>query len=289
MMLTTALVGLVTAMSSNQTSWVSNEFGQTLLSSFESAPFPHSSRADGFKGKTKTFPKDPHYIDSTVGLFIPKAVKLGEAVNFVVHFHGHNNNVKDVFSQFGLEKQMADSGKNAVLVVPQGPKDAGDSGDGKLQFEPHGLENLLNETLRKLVSTGKAPANAKIGKVTLTAHSGGYLVTSAILAKKELTTQITDVILFDASYGGLEHFADWVAGDSKRRLISICTDHLGHNNAQIVALLQKRHFQPRVLLEADLTDAEVKRRGCLIVLTTELEHNDVVSKRNYFAKWVGGG
>ena len=31
---------------------------------------------------------------------------------------------------------------------------------------------------------------------------------------------------------------------------------------------------------------EVAKRGPLIVLTTTLEHNDVVNKRDYFAKWL---
>jgi len=35
-----------------------------------------------------------------------------------------------------------------------------------------------------------------------------------------------------------------------------------------------------------VTDADVAKRGAMIVLTTTLEHNDVISKRNYFAKWL---
>lgn len=267
-----------------QSPFIPSPHGELALPKFASAPYPHVSRAEGFK----SFPRDPHYIDSTVGVFIPAGVKLGGKVNFVVHFHGHNNHVEQVFSQFDLQREMKDSGLNAVLVVPQGPRDAADSGDGKLQHDPNGLENLINETLEFLAKSGKFASGVKpsIGRIALTAHSGGYLVTSSILAKKELADHITDVILFDASYGGLPAIADWCKADHRRRLISICTDHLGHENAQLIALLQKRGVASRVLLEEDVTPADIAKRGPMIVLTTTLEHNDVVSKRDYFAKWL---
>jgi len=206
-------------------------------------------------------------------------------VNFVVHFHGHNNHVAQVFQQFDLEHQMAASKLNAVLLVPQGPKDVADSGDGKLEYDTDGLTNLLSESLAFLKKEGKVGPTATLGKVALTAHSGGYKVVSAILARKE-KLDITDVILFDATYGGLGAFADWVASDKKHRLMSICTDHLGHKNAQLMALLQKRKQSFQVRMEGDLTIQNVARRGATFVLTTTLEHNDVVAKRNYFADWL---
>lgn len=253
---------------------------------FASAPYPHSSRENGFKGSAKSYPREPHYTDSTVGIFIPKTAKLGAKVSFVVHFHGHNNHVDQVFAQFKLEEEMAKSGLNAVLVVPQGPRDAADSGDGKLELEPHGLEDLLKETLAFLQKSAFTPANSQIGKVALTAHSGGYKVTSAILAKKELPQNITDVILFDATYGGLGPIADWCKAGRGHRLISICTDHLGHENAQLAALLQKQGVEPRFYFDTEFTEDLAAKRGVLIVLTTSLEHNDVVSKTSNFSKWL---
>jgi hypothetical protein len=40
------------------------------------------------------------------------------------------------------------------------------------------------------------------------------------------------------------------------------------------------------MLEEDVTDADIAKRGPLIVLTTTHEHNEVISKRDYFAKWL---
>jgi len=266
--------------------WQSTPYGDLALTPFKSAPFPHSSRDNGFRSGTTVYARDPHYIDSTVGIFVPKGFKAGNRVNFVVHFHGHNNHVEQVFQQYDLEREMQLSGLNAVLLVPQGPRDVPDSGDGKLEHDPGSLEALLSEAIGFLAKEGRVPANAGIGNVALTAHSGGYLVASSIMGRDELPDKLTDVILFDSTYGGLPAIADWCAADKRRRLISICTQHLGHENAQLIALLQKHHVQPRVLLEEDLTAAEVAKRGPLIVLTTTLEHNDVISKRNFFADWL---
>lgn len=275
----------VLASSSGTISWKSSDDGDLALVPFKSAPFPHSSRDQGFTSGTTFYPRDPHYTDSTVGIFIPKQFKPGKSINFVVHFHGHNNHVQQVFEQYDLARQMRMSGLNAVLLVPQGPRDVPDSTDGKLQYDQGSLTALLNEALAVLAQEGRIAPTATLGHIALTAHSGGYLVTTYICDRKELYDKITDVILFDSTYGGLPAFADYAA-TPPHRLISICTEHLGHENARLIALLQKRHVEPRVLFEEDVTDADVAKRGPMIVLTTTLEHNDVISKRDYFAKWL---
>lgn len=279
------LIGLV-SMAMQSAVWKTSSDGDLALIPFASAPFPHSSRDNGYKTGTTFYPRDPHYTDSTVGVFLPKNFKPGKSINFVIHFHGWNNHVQQVFEQYDLARQMQLSGLNAVLLVPQGPRDANDSTDGKLQYDKGSLTALLNEALGFLAKEGRIPSDAKLGHFALTSHSGGYLVTTYIVDRKELADKLTDVILFDSTYGGLPAFADYCAANPNNRLISICTEHLGHENARLIALLQKRHIQPRVLFEEDLTDAEVAKRGPLIVLTTTLEHNDVIHKRDYFAKWL---
>ena len=278
-------IGLAT-LAFQSTIWKTSKDGDLALVPFASAPFPHSSRDNGFQSGTTFYPRDPHYADSTVGVFIPKRFKATNSINFVIHFHGHNNHVEQVFQQYDLARQMEMSGLNAVLLVPQGPRDVPDSTDGKLQYDKGSLTALVNEAMAFLAKQERIPATSSLGHIALTAHSGGYLVTTYIVDRKELADKITDVILFDATYGGLPAFADYCAADRRRRLMSICTEHLGHENARLIALLLKRHVQPRVLFEEDLTEAEVAKRGPVIVLTTTLEHNDVISKRDYFAKWL---
>ena len=279
------LIGLAT-MAFQSTVWKSSEYGDLALVPFKSAPFPYASRDNGYTYDSKFYPRDPHYTDSTVGVFVPKQFHPTDHINFVVHFHGWNNHVQQVFEQYDLARQMELSGLNAVLLVPQGPRDAPDSDGGKLQHENGSLTALLNEAIAFLAKEGRISPKASLGHIALTTHSGGYLTTTYIVDRKELANKITDVILFDSTYGGLPAFADYCAANPKNRLISICTEHLGHENARLIALLQKRHIQARVLLEEDLTDAEVAKRGPLIVLTTTLAHDDVISKRDYFAKWL---
>ena len=276
---------LVTGACLQSANWKSTSDGDLALLAFKSAPFPHGSRANGYQYDKIFYPADPHYSDSTVGIFIPKQFKPSKTVNFVIHFHGWNNHVQQVFDQFDLARQMHLSGLNAVLLVPQGPRDSSDSSDGKLQHDRGSLTAFVGEALEVLEREGRVPHGAVLGHIALTAHSGGYLVTTYICDRKELYDKITDVILFDASYGGLPAFAEYAA-TPPHRLISICTEHLGHENARLIALLQKRHVQPKVMLEEDVTDADIVKRGPFIVLTTTLEHNEVVSKRDYFAKWL---
>jgi hypothetical protein len=265
--------------------WKGTADGDLALVPFKSAPFPYTSRDNGYTYDKVFYPRDPHYTDSTVGIFLPKLFKPGKAINFVVHFHGWNNHVQQVFEHYDLGREMRLSGLNAVLLVPQGPRDVPDSDDGKLQHEQGSLTALLNEALEFLEKEGRVPAGATIGHVALTTHSGGYLVTTYICDRKELYDKITDVILFDSTYGGLPAFADYAA-TPPHRLISICTEHLGHENARLVALLQKRRIQPRVMFEEDVTDADLAKRAPLIILTTTLEHDEVMNKRDYFAKWL---
>ncbi len=75
-----AIIAVLPALAFAQTTkpaWNATQSGQLLLRSFANAPYPHASRAEGFK----TFPREPHYVDSTVGIFIPDGYQLGETVN----------------------------------------------------------------------------------------------------------------------------------------------------------------------------------------------------------------
>ncbi|MFH0794110.1 MAG: hypothetical protein V2A74_08780, partial [bacterium] len=232
--------------------WVESDAGSLILRPFKNAPFPHKSRENGFQGSEKFFPADIHYTDSTVGVLVPKGFKPGDTTDFVMYFHGHQNHVAQVFSQFNLENEFEMSGLNAVLIVPQGPKDAADSSGGRLEEEPGAFEALVKEVAEFLQNENRIPT-AKIGNVALSAHSGGYRVVGAILIHGDLADHIRDVLLFDATYGQLESYADWCALDGGRRLISIFTQHLADENIELISLLQKRNVAFDVHMENDLT------------------------------------
>lgn len=267
---------------SKPSEWKSNASGEYILRSFEHAPYPHPSRADGWKYGDKTFPRDPNYIDSTCGIVIPEGYKPGDTVDYVVHFHGWGNHVSKVITQYKLMEQLKAANVNAILIVPQGPRDASDSGGGKLELDKDAFAKLIGEVTTFLNAEGKI-RTSKIGKIALAAHSGGYKVTAAITHLGGMNDHITDVLLLDASYGSLEWFEEWCAADKSHRLVSLFTDHLADENQTLMGLLEKAHVEYRKLDEAKLTDEQLKPRGP-IFMHTKGPHNDVPV--DYFGRLV---
>src|SRR5205814_9323751 len=111
------------------------------------APFPHPKRAEWHQYKDAFFAAAEHYSDSTVAIFIPKGFRETGHIDFLVHFHGWKNNVAGVLDRYKLIEQLTASGRNVVLVVPQGPKNASDSFGGKLE-DTHGFKRFMDEVVQ---------------------------------------------------------------------------------------------------------------------------------------------
>lgn len=265
--------------------WISTPDGQTLLHPFNNSPYPHESRAKGHVYDKTVYDAATHYNDSTVGIFIPADYHPSETVDYVVHFHGWSNHVAQVLDRYELRQQIAQSKCNAILIVPQGPKDAQDSGGGKLEHETGAFAALMKEITAFLVSEGKIHT-ARIGHIALSAHSGGYLVTGAILKHGGMEDAIRDVLLFDASYGELEAFADWAKRNSAHRLVSLFTEHLASANFQLLTLLRQRHVAFETILEPNLNETLLTPRRPLFIHTLDLPHDEVMQKRHYFTLFL---
>ncbi|HZZ42018.1 MAG TPA: hypothetical protein VFE58_03710 [Tepidisphaeraceae bacterium] len=265
--------------------WSHTPTGDVILRPFASAPYPHASRANGLTSSNGTFPRDPNYVDSTVGIVIPPGYVAGETVDYVVHFHGWSNHVSQVLSFYQLPEQLAAAKVNAILLVPQGPKDAKDSGDGKLELDKDGFKHLIEEVTAFLNAQGKIHTS-KVGHIVLTAHSGGYKVTARILDIGGMTEHITDVILLDASYGNLDDFYNYVMKNKNARLISFHTQHLDKENLELKGLFDKTHEPMRDLAEGDISAETLMPRGVTFI-STQLAHNDVPMKKSYFSLCVG--
>lgn len=248
------------------TAWHDFAGGRRVLRAFEAAPYPHASRAKGFSSRNGTFAFEGHYDDSTVGVFVPPGFRPGPVTDVIVHFHGWGNHVEKVFAGHRLAEQLVASGRNAVLVVPQGPKDAKDSGCGKLELDDGGLRRLVDEVLEHLKAEGIVPS-AGVGRVTLTAHSGGYKVTAAVLRRGGMGEHVTDVVLLDASYGDLDTFVAWAgAAPEQRRLVSFFTEHLKDENDLLKAAFDKAGIRWRQVAEDGF--AADTGRGVVFVPTT---------------------
>jgi hypothetical protein len=260
--------------------------GELIVTQLTSAPFPHPMRADGHTYDGKLYTAREHYSDNTVAIFIPKGFRETGKIDFIVHFHGWKNNVEGVLGQYQLIEQLMASGRNAVLVVPQGPHNAPDSFGGKLE-DPGGFERFMDEVIQTLQQkSGLNKKHLAFGQVVLSGHSGGYEVISAILDRGGLTDHLKEVWLFDALYAQIDRFQAWI-DRQQGRFIDIYTEHGGTKarTEELMATLRQRGTPLFAAKEGDFKTADL-RTNRLIFIYTDLPHNDVVHQRHEFRDYL---
>jgi len=154
--------------------------------------------------------------DDTVIVFVPKRYRYQnrEGVSALVHFHGHNTSAERALAAHSLREQLVDSRQNAVLVVPQLALLTPDSSCGRLATR-RGLSRLLGSAISSAARAGRGalgdarfPERALLGRVCLSAHSGGYHAAACSL--REGGVEVSETYLFDALYAEKEVFRDWV-------------------------------------------------------------------------------
>lgn len=264
--------------------WEETDLGATAIVPMENAPFPHESRKDGYTYKDKLQPRDPHYIDNSVALFIPAGYTPGDRTHLLFYYHGWGNSIAGSLEQFKLREMVAASGRNVILVFPEGPKDASDSGLGKLEDEG-GLARLAEETMTVLRRAGRVPETSVLGDVVLSGHSGAYRGIAFCLDRGGLDEHITEVYLLDAAYANLDFIAAWVGRHRETaRLRSIFTEHLGGDNAWLMAALDKEGIPYRVRMDSDVTDDLLAQHRNLFAYTTTLDHNGTVKTLEMFLR-----
>ena len=260
--------------------------GRLIVTPFGTAPFPHPARAAGYKYHDQFYSAKDHYSDSSVALFIPENFRANGPIDLVVHFHGWNNTVATTLDHYQLAQQLAASGKNVVLVVPEGPHNSPDSFGGKLE-DTNGFRNFVGEVLATLAANGViADTNGALGNIILSGHSGGYHVMSEILDHGGLSQNIKEVWLFDALYGGTDNFLAWQQHENGR-LVDIYTDHGGtkEETLRLMKLLQDEKV-PILSGTDDSVTSEELQTNRLIFLHSDLIHNDVVAKRKAFQQFL---
>ena len=252
--------------------------GEMFVQGFSSAPFPDSERINGHVYDGKTYSFQEHYNDSSVAIFIPKGFKQTDSTNFVVYFHGWNNNIDSACNEYNLIGQYTASNINAIFVFPEGPKNSPDSFGGKLE-DKDGLKNLINDIAKFLIEKGKLNS-PEIGNIILAGHSGAYRVISFCIMRGGLTPNISEVILFDALYGETEKFAHWIE-TYPGKFIDIYTDNGGTKN-ETESLMNDfdawgiSYFKVE---EQELNPYDLLNNR-LVFIHTDLTHNEVISTRN---------
>ncbi len=261
--------------------------GQLILTQMVSAPFPHPDRAEGHKYKEQFFSAEEHYSNSVVAIFVPKGLQFdGGGVDFVVHFHGWQNDVEGALKKYHLIEQLLESKRNAVLVVPQGPYRASDSFGGKLE-DKDGFRRFMEEVVatlpKNLGREGDAP---KLGRIILSGHSGGYHVMSSIVERGGLSEKIREVWLFDALYGQTEKFVGW-AEREHGRLLNIYTEHGGtkEETEKLLAELKSKGANLIAGKEQQMI-SESLAKAQFVFFFTELAHDEVLDKHQTFRAFL---
>jgi hypothetical protein len=260
--------------------------GELLLAHLASAPFPHPQRAEGHKYKEQFFSAAEHYSNDTVGIFIPKGFRETGTVNFVVHFHGWQNNVEGVLKRYQLIEQLIASRRNAILIVPQGPYNASDSFGGKLE-DPGGFSRFMKDVMEIVrENSGLKNKSFALGSIILSGHSGGYQVISSIVQHGGLTDHIKEVWLFDALYARTEIFLGWW-DKSQGRLIDIYTEHGGTKGEteKLMDTLKQRGTALFSAKDTETTSANL-RENRMLFLYSDLPHDEVVHKRKTFKQFL---
>jgi hypothetical protein len=259
--------------------------GRTFVVPLASAPYPHSSRANGHVYQNKLYDASAHYSNSDVAIFVPDAWHPNAgAIDAVVHFYGWNHDIYATLQTYKLREQLLASKRNAILIVPEGPTNSPDSGDGKLELDDNGFARFMRDTCTWLKTANLSNVDQP-GRIVLTAHSGGYGGAGGVLTRGGMNDRITDVILFDAAYGYYDAFAAWAKG-SDRHLLSIFTDDTSTGNTALMGKLQGPTPDLFVWLAEDMTLQGLQTRRPTFVLTTTVAHDDLLQKFSWYSLFL---
>jgi len=259
----------------------SDAYGTTVTLELDHAPFPAPGGA---------------YHDPTVIAFVPRHFRASRdgAVGVVVHFHGHMTTAERAITAHQLREQLYDSKQNAILLVPEIAVLAADSAAGKLET-PGEFGRMIEEALRTLDApevrnalgiAALPPAGAgSIGRVCVSAHSGGYH--PAALALKHGGVPVREVYLFDALYGDVDVFRDWViagrgkAMSARHKLVSYYTAGTTETNTH---KLWNELDQAGVAVAAESVEGTLSREELVhaeaVSIRTSLAHGKVTSELN---------
>lgn len=261
--------------------------GKTFIVPFATAPYPHPSRANGHVYDGTLYDAATHYSDASAGIFVPDGWHPeGGAVDLVVHFYGWRHNVASTFAIYRLREQLVASKRNAILVVPSGPVDAPDSGDGKLENDENGFAHFVNDVCAWLQRSNISPV-ATPGKIVLSAHSGGYGGAGGVLTRGGMNAAISDVLLFDAAYAYYDAFGAWAQGANKH-LLSIFTPTGGTmtGNVTLMGMLQASTPNIYVWRSQDLEPSRLQTRDATFILTADVAHDDVLTHDSWYGLFL---
>ncbi|MBY0482168.1 MAG: hypothetical protein K2Q21_12485 [Chitinophagaceae bacterium] len=251
------------------------------------APFPDTARSRGHDYNGQHFATKNHYDDSSVLIYVPKKFNLKKTLELVVWFHGWNNNIDSANAFFRLTEQFELSGRNALFIFPEGPKNAPDSYGGKLE-RPEMFILLINDLLKQLETAKIIPAKkhllVKDCSISLAGHSGAYRVISKIIEHNK----IDEIILFDAMYGGNDAYLHWIAESDAHRFLHIYTKDGGtFENTHLIMNQLKDSLKLNSISvnEGEITPALLESNNRIFIFSNK-EHNEVITNNNNWQRFL---
>jgi hypothetical protein len=217
---------------------------------------------------------------------VPDYLIIEDNFDIVFYFHGWNNNVNKTLSKFNLIGQFHSSGRKAMLVLAEGPKNAPDSFGGKLE-EKGVFKLLVNEIIDELENVYKT--ELEFDDVSLTGHSGAYRVIAYILLHGGLTEKINEVILFDALYADVEKYSYWL-DHYDGRFINIYTPNGGtkYESENLMGCLTAWNI-PYTSIEGDEFTTDQLKENRIAFIASTLGHNEVISTQDQFERFLQSG
>jgi hypothetical protein len=217
------------------------------------------------------------YGDRRVLLHIPKGFDARRPCLMLVFFHGHRATLaRDVRDRQQLPAQISSSGLNAVLVAPQFAVDAPDSNAGRF-WEPGAFGEFLGEAAQHLARLHGDPRTVRTFAsmpIVVVAYSGGYLPTAWSLTRGGLLKRIRGIVLFDALYGELNTFADWIADDRSAFFVSSYASSTRAKNQALQQLLSERGIPFHTSLQPRLGPGSIT----FLAVGAEASHRDFLTQ-----------
>jgi hypothetical protein len=242
--------------------WIADGWGKETTLALPSAPFPDGSAP---------------YDDSSVLLFYPTGLSDRGDLGIVTHLHGFGATLSDIVVSQRLVEQHALSGRDALLIVPQGPVDAEDGDWGRLD-EPDGFADLVRDAVSVLYRDGVI-TRPVIGPVAITSHSGGYQGAANIVEQGGIP--ITAVHLFDSLYGRADTFAAFAEAGGVLRSCYTATGGTDVDNEDLAATLEDDGVDVGVAFTDDVLLA-----GPVTIGPVDSAHAASVRDDRNFARWL---
>lgn len=131
-----------------------------------------------------------------------------ETAILVLYVHGYHIDLDNAWLGQGLPEQFGVSRINALFVACEAPSNPTD--------------HVRWESLSDLLSTVEQATGDSFpkGRVVAIGHSGAYRTIAHWVREPRLET----LVLFDAGYGPITPFLQWINGRPDRRLISFASD-----------------------------------------------------------------